>query len=181
MQQPGGANGRGGGVLQDPVFQRRVEVPRRNAVGRAMGDVEIRASLRGFDEMRIAAVVVTGGETVESPCQSARPAGIAAIALMGGMPEKLACIGIEEAFLGGGSIAAHQHPARGVSMPHGDIAQPPVSGFPRREENQRDIHHDVDGQRIVGDEGSQVLALAPDSAAPGSCPRPPAPPAESGS
>ena len=78
---------------------------------------------------------------------------------MRGLAEELAGIGVEYAFLRGRSVAAHQHSSRGMGMAHGDVPQPPVSGFARREENQRHVHHDVDEQRVVGDEGAQVLAL----------------------
>ena len=46
-----------------------------------------------------------------------------------------------------------------IAVAHGDVAQPPVAGLARGVENDPDVHHDVDEQRILGDERAQVLAL----------------------
>ena len=50
-QQPGSGDGGRGGVEQFAALGRRVEVPRRNAVGRRMRDVVIGARLRGLEEI----------------------------------------------------------------------------------------------------------------------------------
>ena len=44
-------------------------------------------------------------------------------------------------------------------MPQGDVEEPGVPGFPRGVENDADVHHDVDEQRIFRNEGTQVRAL----------------------
>ena len=75
------------------------------------------------------------------------------------LAQEFAGVSIENSFLRGGSVAPHQHAPRGVRMAHGDIAQPPVAGFPRGEKDNPHIHHDVDEQRIVGYKRPQVLAF----------------------
>src|SRR5512132_4437366 len=115
-QQSRGADGGGRRIRQRPAFRRRAEIPWGNAVRRAVRDVEFGAGFRGLEEMRIAAVLVAGREAVERPGEAARPAGIPAKSLMGGLPQKLACVGFENSLLRRGSVAPYQDTARGERM-----------------------------------------------------------------
>ena len=93
------------------------------------------------------------------PSQAARPAGIAPISLLRGLPQKFAGLQIEDPFVRGGSVPAHQEAARGEAVAQRDIPQPPVARFARGVEDDADVHHDVDEDRILGHERSQILAI----------------------
>ena len=96
-----------------------------------MRDVIIGARFRGLKEMWIAAVLVTSGEAIEPPSQPAGPAGIASIALMRGLAEKFASVGVENALVSSGAIAANQHSPSRQGMTQCDVAQALVSSLAR--------------------------------------------------
>ena len=48
--------------------------------------------------------------------------------------------------------------ACGERVADGDIAQHPVAGLPRGVEDDPDIHHDVDEQRVLGDERADEVS-----------------------
>src|SRR5271165_6984449 len=124
-----------------------------------MGDEIVGAGFRGFEESWIAAVFVGQGETVERPAQSARPAGIAAVALLRALPQKLAGLQIEDAFLRRGTVATNQDPSRCQAVAQRDVAQTSVARFARGIEDDPNIHHHIDKERIFADERSQILAV----------------------
>src|SRR5580658_1276593 len=73
-QQSRSGDGGGGSVQDSPGFRRRVEIPGRDAVAVAIGDVVIGAGFGRFQKARIAAVFIGKAETVERPGGAARPA-----------------------------------------------------------------------------------------------------------
>src|SRR6202034_1317238 len=107
-QQSGSGDGRGGSIQQTPGFGRRVKVPGRNAIAVAVRDVVIGAGLGRLEKPRIAAVFVGKAEAVKRPCQTARPAGVAAVTLLRALPQKFPGLQIENPFLRRGSIAPYQ-------------------------------------------------------------------------
>ena len=96
---PDAAIAAAGRVQQNSIFDRRVVIPGRHAIGGRMGDVIIRACFGGAREARIAAVFVRSREAVQRPSQAARPAGIAAIALLCRLAQELAGLEIEYSFV----------------------------------------------------------------------------------
>ncbi len=63
------------------------------------------------------------------PMSLRRVIALAALALLGGLAEKLAGFEIEETFVSGGAIAANEAPAGGEGVADGDIAEFAVVGF----------------------------------------------------
>ena len=159
LQEPGGGDGRGGSVEQLAAFRGGVEIPGGHAVGRAVLNVEIGAGHGGLEEPRVAGIAVAGPEPVQRPGEPAGPAGIPAIPLVGRLLQELARLEIEKALVGGGAVAADQHPAGGQGVAHGDIHQARVARLGGRIKNDAHVHHDVDEERILRDEGPQVLAF----------------------
>ena len=139
------------------ILERSVVIPRRHAVGRRVRNVVIRARFRSLQKARVPAVFVRGREAVERPCQPTRPAGIAAITLVRGLPEKLAGLQIEYAFVGDGAVSSNQKPPRREAMSHRNIAKSFVVQLARRIEDHSDIHHDVDENGIFRNERAQIL------------------------
>jgi len=76
-----------------------------------------------------------------------------------GLAQKLAGVGIENPLVRGGTVAPHQHPPGGQRVAQRNVAQFTVAALARRIKNDADVHHGVDEQRIVGDEGAQIRAL----------------------
>src|SRR5207244_2268542 len=119
-------------------------VPWWHAVlGRAL-DVAVRAQLRGFQEARVAREAVGRAEAVERPRQPARPGGIAAVALVRRLPQKLARLQVEDPLVSGAAVAAKKGAARGQAVLRGDLAQCGVVRLLRGVENDADVHHNVD-------------------------------------
>src|ERR1700722_17378909 len=117
------------------------------------------ASFRGLKKTGIAAVLVGKTETVQGPAQSARPAGVATIALLRTLPQKFAGFEIEDTFLRGGAVPANQRPSGSQAMTQRDVTQPAVARFTPGIKDDINIHHDVDEHRICADEGAQILAV----------------------
>src|SRR5580658_678260 len=115
-QQAGRGNGGSRSIQQPAALGRRVEIPRRDAVAVGMGNEIVGARFGGFEETGIAAVLVGQTETVQRPAQSARPARVAAVALLRALPQKLAGLDIENAFLRRGAVPTDQNSAGGQAM-----------------------------------------------------------------
>ncbi len=103
--------------------------------------------------------VIGRAEAVERPGQPARPGGVVTPALVGGLAQELARLQVEDALVGGAAVAAHQIAARGQAVLVGDAPQILVAGLEGGVEDDAHVHHDVDEEALVGDEGAQVLAL----------------------
>ena len=116
----------------------------RDAVGARVGHIVIGAALGGGEKAAVPRIVINGSETIKRPCEAARPAGIAAKALMGGLFEEFTGLDIEKALVRGRSIATHENAAGGEAMQVGDAIQTFVAGLEGRPENDADVHHDVD-------------------------------------
>src|SRR4030088_227536 len=79
--------------------------------------------------------------------------------MLRGLLEESAGFKIEQALVSSGSIAAHQVSACREAMAQGDVAETAIPGLARGMEDNADIHHDVDKQRILGDERAYILPL----------------------
>ena len=124
-----------------------------------MRDVVIGAGFGRFQKPRIAAVLIGKAETVQRPARAARPARIAAVTLLRALAQELAGLQIENPFLRRGAVAAHQKAARGQAVAQRDVAQPAIARLARGIEDDPDVHHDVDEERILADERAQVLPV----------------------
>src|SRR5262245_37284764 len=78
---------------------------------------------------------------------------------MRGLPQKLACICVEDSFMRRRAVTSNQTTPCSQRMPHGDVTQHAVAGLASRIEDKSDVHHNVDEQRLVRDKRSEILAL----------------------
>ena len=78
---------------------------------------------------------------------------------MGGLAEKLAGLGVEDAFVGGRAVGADERPLGGPAVRDGQVVERLVAGLARGVEDQRHVHHDVDEQALGRDERAEVLPL----------------------
>ena len=88
---------------------------------------------------------ITSAKAVKRPGQTARPARIAAIALLSRLPQKLAGLEIKDAFVRRAAVSAHQRAPRchdSVVCASSSNARSPVSQ--RSIKDDADVHHDVD-------------------------------------
>ena len=124
-----------------------------------MSNVVIGAGFGRSQQMRVAREFITSAETMKRPSQTARPAGIPAIALLRALVQELAAFHVENAFLRRGTIAANQYPLRGLRMAKSNFAKALIAGDSGGVKKNRHVHHAVDRKRIVIDERTKILAF----------------------
>ena len=78
-----------------------------------MPRLEIRAPLGGVQEPGVLRKLVGGGKAVQGPRLPARPAGIVAPALVGGLPQELAGLQVKDTLVGRAAVAPNQVTAGG--------------------------------------------------------------------
>ena len=78
---------------------------------------------------------------------------------------------VEDAFMGGAAVAAHQVFAGSQAVLEGDLGQLFVPALLGGVEDDADVHHDIDEEAVLSQEGAQILRLSRGSAGPSSARR----------
>src|SRR4029450_4627211 len=76
-----------------------------------------------------------------------------------GLPQKLARVKIEDAFVADRAVAAYQILASDLAVLLGDVKEMLITRLQARDGDNADVHHDVDEVGIGGEKGSQELSL----------------------
>ena len=158
IEQPAGGNG-GGGTIHQNRAAGVIVIVGRDAIGGGVLEVETGAGFGGLQIVRFAGHLIGRPKAIQRPGQPPRPGRIAAPALMGGLAQKLAGLQVENAFMGGGAIAAHQITAGGAAMGMRFTQQVVIPCLPGGVKDNPHVHHDVNKERFVRHEGAQVLPL----------------------
>src|SRR5262245_8776678 len=118
------------------------------------------------DALRVAVMPVQpepvgGGEAVDGPGETARPGAFRLPALVRAFAFEGAAGKAEDPLVGGAAVRANQI-ARGLlAVLQRDLSHLLVPGFIRGPEDDADVHHDVDEQRLRADERREIAALLP--------------------
>src|SRR5690606_33765067 len=112
-----------------------------------------------LEESRIAGSFVDRSEPVDGPGQAARPAGIAAVTLLRRLTQELASVEIKDALVRRASVAAYESLLRREAVLESDFEQCFVAGLLCGVNDDADVGHDVDEDRLGSHERAEVFAF----------------------
>src|SRR5262249_9665751 len=147
-----------GAVERLPSVGRRVEIPGRHQVFRRPPEVAVGAALGGIQKLALAAQTIRGRKAVDGPGEAARPCAIGPQPLLRRFAEKAACRRVKDRFVSRAAVGTDEVFLRSLAMLDGDMAERLVARVARRPEDDADIHHDVNKERMWAEKGSEVAA-----------------------
>src|SRR5262249_4398072 len=80
-------------------------------------------------------------------------------ALLRTLPEESAGFEVKNGFVSRTPVGAHEVPSRNAAVFQRDLSQSIVAGLPCGPENDADIHHDVDAERLRADKRREIATL----------------------